>query len=73
PAAHALPLEDLETAVAAAHRAARGADVRGADLTPFVLERLADQLGPAAIDANVALAANNARVAAQVAVALTRA
>ncbi|MDX1659219.1 MAG: pseudouridine-5'-phosphate glycosidase, partial [Nitriliruptorales bacterium] len=71
-AAHALPLEDLEAAVTAANRAAQEEDVRGAELTPFVLERLADELGSAAVDANIALATNNARVAAAVAVALAR-
>jgi pseudouridine-5'-phosphate glycosidase len=40
-------------------------------VTPFVLERIARATAGGSIPANLALAENNARVAAEVAVALT--
>jgi pseudouridine-5'-phosphate glycosidase len=45
---------------------------RGAALTPFLLERLHQRSNGATLKANVALAVNNARMAAQLAVLLAR-
>jgi pseudouridine-5'-phosphate glycosidase len=44
--------------------------VRGAAVTPFVLGRIAEVTAGGSIPANLALAASNAAVAAEVAVAL---
>ncbi len=44
----------------------------GADVTPFLLERIADLTGGESVSANLALAENNARVAAHIAIALSR-
>jgi pseudouridine-5'-phosphate glycosidase len=44
--------------------------VRGADLTPFLLRELGDATDGRAIAANIALLRANARVAAQLALAL---
>ena len=45
--------------------------VTGRDLTPFLLSRMSEQSGGATLRANIALLENNARVAAQIAQALT--
>jgi pseudouridine-5'-phosphate glycosidase len=50
--------------------AAEAAGVRGAAVTPFILGRLVDATGGNTLEANVALAVNNARVAADLATAL---
>ena len=44
--------------------------VTGARLTPFLLKRIAELLGPAVLDANRTLIVNNARLAAEVACSL---
>lgn len=46
------------------------ADITGAAVTPFVLGRIAEATAGRSIPANLALAENNARVAAEIAVAL---
>ena len=46
--------------------------ITGSDLTPFLLARMAEQSEGATLRANIALLENNARVAAQIAVALNR-
>ena len=45
--------------------------INGRDLTPFLLARMAERSEGATLDANIALLENNARVAAQIARALT--
>jgi pseudouridine-5'-phosphate glycosidase len=52
-------------------RAAGDAGIEGPAVTPFVLARIAEATGFASVTANLALAENNARVAAQLAVALS--
>ncbi len=59
-----------DAALLAALAAARAAGVTGAAVTPYVLERLGTETGGRSVPANLALAENNARVAAEVAVAL---
>lgn len=49
------------------------AGISGAAVTPFVLGRIAEATAGRSIPANLALAENNARVAAEVAVAISRA
>jgi pseudouridine-5'-phosphate glycosidase len=58
----------LEDAIAAAERE----HIVGRDLTPFLLARMSQQSDGATLRANIALLENNARVAAQIAVALNR-
>ena len=53
-------------------RAASDAGVEGPAVTPFVLARIAEATGFASVGANLSLAENNARVAAELAVQLTR-
>jgi pseudouridylate synthase len=61
----------LNAALEAALAACEAAHITGAAVTPFVLERIERQTAGASVPANLALAENNARVAAVVAAALT--
>jgi pseudouridine-5'-phosphate glycosidase len=70
PEADSVPADEIWEAIEAA--LARAASMRGAAITPFVLEQIADITGGRSITANLALAENNASVAAQIAVALAR-
>ena len=66
----ALPREDVDEAIESGLAQAHAAGVRGAAVTPFILGHLVDATGGSTLDANVALAVNNAGVAADLAVAL---
>jgi pseudouridine-5'-phosphate glycosidase len=70
PEPDAIALDDLQHAIDTA--LSRTVDVRGAAVTPLVLEQIAEITAGRSIPANLALAENNASVAAQVAVALVR-
>lgn len=70
PEADAIPADDVWEAIETA--LARASNLSGAAITPFVLEQIADITDGRSITANLALAENNASVAAQVAVALVR-
>jgi pseudouridine-5'-phosphate glycosidase len=70
PEANALPRAEMEREIDAALAAAEAADVRGSDVTPYLLARLGDASSGRTLDANVALLRNNARVAAAIATAL---
>jgi pseudouridine-5'-phosphate glycosidase len=70
PAANELDAAALEEALDAALAACAAEGVTGAAVTPYVLARIEQQTAGASVPANLALAENNARVAAAVAVAL---
>lgn len=72
PAATALQAARVESWIAAALAEAAAAGVRGQAVTPFLLQRLTDLSGGRTLAANVALLENNARVAAELANALSR-
>jgi pseudouridine-5'-phosphate glycosidase len=61
---------DVDDAIARALEDAKLAGVTGKRITPFLLSRLADATDGKSIRANRALALNNARVAAELAVAM---
>jgi pseudouridine-5'-phosphate glycosidase len=69
PAADELDPVALSDALAKALAACEAEQITGAAVTPFVLARIEQQTAGASIPANLALAENNARVAAAVAVA----
>ncbi|WP_308915452.1 pseudouridine-5'-phosphate glycosidase [Jannaschia sp. LMIT008] len=69
PASHALSAEHMDAEIAAALAEADAQGVRGKDVTPFLLGRLNAVTDGAALDANVALVLDNARLAARIAVA----
>ncbi len=70
PAEVAVPATDFDRWLADAERAARAAAVTGAKVTPFLLSRLAELSGGRTLTANRALIVANARLAAEVSVAL---
>lgn len=72
PAGHALAEVEVASAIEQALDGAERAGVRGGKVTPFLLRAVAAATGGRALEANVALLRNNARVAAEVAVALGR-
>ena len=72
PEDHELDAAELQAKLDAAHAAAGAEGVTGAAVTPFILERIARETGGESIPANIALAVNNARVAALVATELSR-
>jgi pseudouridine-5'-phosphate glycosidase len=72
PAEAARPAREMEAAIGQALGEAAASGVRGNAVTPFLLERVAALTEGHSLEANLALLANNARVAAEVAVALSQ-
>jgi pseudouridine-5'-phosphate glycosidase len=70
PEADELDPVELEQVLAGALEECDRADIAGAAITPFVLARIAEATGGRSVPANLALAENNAAVAAAVAVAV---
>jgi pseudouridine-5'-phosphate glycosidase len=66
----AVPWEQLIQALAEAEDEAAANDIQGAALTPFLLDRLGAKTRGATLQANLALLRNNARVGAEISVAL---
>jgi pseudouridylate synthase len=70
PAAAEVPSEVLKRVLDDALKEAEKSRILGRELTPFLLSRMARQSQGATLQANIALLENNARVGAEVAVAL---
>ncbi len=70
PETDAIPTRDIQDAISTA--LARAKNVHGAAVTPFVLEQIAKITEGRTIPANLALAENNASIAADVSVELAR-
>ncbi len=70
PVEHELPQDVHDASLATALAEAAAAGVSGRDVTPFLLERMRVLTGDASLRANEALLLNNARAAAEIAVAL---
>jgi pseudouridine-5'-phosphate glycosidase len=71
PQAAAVPGEVVQRALLTAERDAAAAGSSGKDLTPFLLQRIAELTDGATLRANTSLLRNNAAVAARIAVALS--
>ncbi|MFL5380480.1 MAG: pseudouridine-5'-phosphate glycosidase [Myxococcales bacterium] len=65
-----LPRDEIERAISAALAEARLRKLAGKEVTPFLLARVADETSGRSLSANLLLLENNARTAAEVAVAL---
>lgn len=65
-----LPAAEAGAAIEEALADAEAAGVRGRDITPFLLARVAELTGERSLAANLALLDNNVRVGAEIAVAL---
>ena len=72
PETSALPIDVMEQAVDQALLEAEQQGIRGQAVTPFLLARVSVLTGKASLRTNLDLLLNNARVAAQVAVALAK-
>jgi pseudouridine-5'-phosphate glycosidase len=70
PAEREVPSQVVEGALSAALEEAGREGVAGRELTPYLLRRIAERSGGATLRANVTLLEQNARVAAEIAVAL---
>lgn len=60
----------IEAVITQALAATAAAGIEGAAVTPYVLTAIAQATGGTSVRANLALAENNARVAAELAIAL---
>ncbi len=69
PAEDALPHDEIERAIQQALEEAEAKDIRGKEVTPFLLARVSELTGDESQTANIALLKNNARVAAEIALA----
>ncbi|HXF60033.1 MAG TPA: pseudouridine-5'-phosphate glycosidase [Caldilineaceae bacterium] len=72
PAEAEIEAKVIEPVIARAVAEAHTQGLRSAEVTPFLLSRLAELTGAASVRCNVALLKNNARVAAEIAAALAR-
>ena len=72
PEEHALDQQVHDRALARALDDAAAAGIDGAAITPFVLDRIATASQGASVPANVALVANNCRLAGDLAAALSQ-
>ena len=70
PAEQEIPAQTLQQTLESALAAAETRNIKGRDLTPFLLSRMAEETSGATLRANVALLENNARVAAEIAKSL---
>lgn len=70
PAEFEIESDELESVLAEALRLAAERRIAGKETTPFLLAQMAEKSGGRTLAANIALLQNNARVAAEVAVAL---
>lgn len=73
PAEAEIPAAEIAPVVEAAVKMAEAKGVAGKDLTPFLLAEIAGVTGGRSLAANIALVKNNARVAAEIAVAFAAA
>jgi len=71
PHEHEIPPAEIEPVIERAVDEAERKGLRSAQVTPFLLTRIAELSDARSLAANLALLKNNARVAAQIAVALT--
>jgi pseudouridine-5'-phosphate glycosidase len=72
PEADELDAAELDGVLAQALADCAAAGIVGAAVTPFVLGRIGEATAGRSVPANLALAENNARVAAEIAVAISR-
>ena len=69
PEAEALPADEIDRAIATALEEAASRGIAGKETTPFLLARIVELTGSRSLQANIALARNNARTAGEIAVA----
>jgi pseudouridylate synthase len=72
PAKYSLDLQQMEAVISAAIEAAQDAGVSGKAITPFLLAYIERHTDGESLDTNIELVCNNARLAAEVAVAMSQ-
>ncbi len=70
PSADAIPAPEMEPVIEIASREAQEKKIHGKELTPFLLARISELTEKKSMAANLSLLLNNARLAAQIALAL---
>jgi pseudouridylate synthase / pseudouridine kinase len=70
PAEHAIPQAEIEIVIEAAVKDCERQGIIGKDVTPYLLQRVMEVTKGRSLSANIALIKNNARVGAEIAVAL---
>jgi pseudouridylate synthase / pseudouridine kinase len=70
PVQYSIPQKDMETVIEEALRECNNQGIIGKDITPFLLQRVVDETKGRSLTANVGLIQDNARVGAEIAVAL---
>jgi pseudouridine-5'-phosphate glycosidase len=70
PEANEIPAPEMETYIAAAYARSIAAGITGKAVTPYLLDAVLKQTGGRSLVTNIALIRNNARLAAEIAVAL---
>lgn len=70
PLEHALPEDEIDTVIAEAITQMNRQGIRGKDTTPYLLGSIVERTGGRSLEANIQLMLNNARVAAEIAVAV---
>ncbi len=71
PELDSIPRTEIEPIIARASREAQDKKVHGQALTPFLLQRVSDMTAKRSMRANLSLLLNNARLAAEIAVAMS--
>ncbi|MFN2159205.1 MAG: pseudouridine-5'-phosphate glycosidase, partial [Anaerolineales bacterium] len=69
PAEYAVSFEEIEKAVNESVKEAEQEGISGKEVTPYLLERVADKTSKRSIKANLELLKNNAKTAASIAIA----
>lgn len=72
PETYAMPCAEIDAAIEEALREADQQGISGKAITPFLLARISDLTGGESLESNIQLVLNNARLAAQIAVAYCR-
>lgn len=71
PKTDAIPRTEMEPVIERAVKEARDKKIHGQELTPFLLQRISELTSKKSMRANLALLLNNARLAAQISIALS--
>lgn len=71
PEKYAMKHEDIDSVIDAAVKEADEKGIKGKDVTPFLLKTIVEQTGGDSLESNIALVLNNAKLGAEIAVALS--
>lgn len=72
PVSYEMPMEAVETHILEALNTANTMGIKGKEVTPFILKHIAEHTQGESLEANIALIKNNAKLAAELAVAYSK-